>query len=124
MPFLSVGVKKPIKLAFIIAICVTLVATAFLSYFNYSELLSSQLERSAIQSQLDELSTQNSNFQKYFNELQNNYSSFQSGLADLQTRLDNLQSEYDLRVMKRKKGEDIQRRIIPLQNGSTPLLQA
>ena len=95
MPFLSVGVKKPIKLAFIIAICVTLVATAFLSYFNYSELLSSQLERSAIQSQLDELSTQNSNFQKYFNELQNNYSSFQSMLADLQTRLDNLQSEYD-----------------------------
>jgi addiction module HigA family antidote len=28
----------------------------------------------------------------------------------------NLQSEYDLRIMKRKKGEDIQRRIIPLQN--------
>ncbi len=28
----------------------------------------------------------------------------------------NLQSEYDLRIMKRKKGEDIQRRIIPIQN--------
>ena len=28
----------------------------------------------------------------------------------------NLQSEYDLRVMKQKKWEDIQRRIIPLQN--------
>ena len=28
----------------------------------------------------------------------------------------NLQSEYDLRIMKRKKGEDIQRRIIQLQN--------
>ena len=27
----------------------------------------------------------------------------------------NLQSEYDLRIMKRKKGEDIQRRIIPLR---------
>jgi addiction module HigA family antidote len=28
----------------------------------------------------------------------------------------NLQSEYDLRIMKRKKGDDIQRRIIPIQN--------
>lgn len=28
----------------------------------------------------------------------------------------NLQSEYDLRVIKQKKGEDIKRRIIPLQN--------
>ena len=30
----------------------------------------------------------------------------------------NLQTEYDLRIMKRKKGEDIQRRIIPLQSAS------
>jgi addiction module HigA family antidote len=28
----------------------------------------------------------------------------------------NLQSEYDLRIMKRKKRDDIQRRIIPIQN--------
>jgi len=30
----------------------------------------------------------------------------------------NLQTEYDLRIMKRKKGEDIQRRIIPLQSAA------
>ena len=95
MPFLSERVKKPIKLAFIVAVCAILIATAFVSYFNHLELTSSKLERSALQSQLDNLSIQNSKLQEDLNDLQKNYSSFQSGLADLQSMLDNLQSDYD-----------------------------